>query len=496
MTTSVRLTQHTLPLSALSSEAAEECRSVAARSASGSASGPLSASSAHVVRFHYEVGVVEPKSGALHLIQVCCQVCVEGRGCCKASVCCDAVCCQLQLPPLPPPKPKGPHSDKAPANKFLADDEEGEKANGVSSHFIELPRTVAASAASCASLASYPITARELVAHVARCCDLCLNSQDGTCCKKDCCAVSCCLVNVEVVAAPVTAPAPSKSTKSDKPCSADATPVAPQSQVCGTSSGTSKCGGDNKSCCADKTTAAVDHAAAPPCASKCTSKGSKELELSACCTKDVADGKAKAPCAGRSSPSHVEHDQMATAYAKDKKKKEEKKSCCADKTGPAVKSPDDHTSSASKCAGKVEDKGSAANKYCCTKDVGAAGAKSDCGGQLPHEHGHEEACAGPKKQQQNDEVPDESPRQVDRASCSSASKCCTGKVDVRAALLAATTPSVKAPCSGGAKAKGCCDDAGPSTNKACGSKQDACASVTVNKSRGVQPVNVRQASNT
>lgn len=292
--TSVRFTQHSLAVSELSPEAAEECRRSVSRSSTRSSP---DASSPGVVRFHYEVGVVEPKSGALHLIQVCCQVCVEGRGCCKASVCCDAVCCQLQLPNAPPES----------KSLVAAADEEDD---GPASREIELPRTVAASAASHAGLASYPITARELMAHVAKCCDLCLDGKSGACCKKDCCAVSCCLVNVEVMDGPTFVSAYNKLGSSP----AASKPVA----TCGTKKG---------ACCP---VTVIKPANSPLEVKKPCGEG-------ACCTKDQ---KAKSPRASVVSPSHSHHadeahcaDKASSVFSLNERWPLQK-GCC--ETSPAV----------------------------------------------------------------------------------------------------------------------------------------------------------------
>lgn len=442
MTTSVQFTQHALALSDLSPEAAEECRRSVSRSVS------RSGSSSEVVRFHYEVGVVEPKSGALHLIQVCCQVCVEGQGCCKASVCCDAVCCQLQLP-------KGPQGPKC------LTEEEGE--GGADSRTIELPRTVAASASSHAGLASYPITTRELMAHVAKCCDLCLESKGAACCKKDCCAVSCCLVNVEVMGAAVVTPA------LDKPscCTTSIEKPAKVSVVCRTKNG---------ACCADPAPA--------PLANKKPISGSDSD--STCCTKNVVG----------SSSSH------GAGHAEEIKGN----SCCADKASPrpSIDSSDGHKPPASKCctgekveisASSVktfgskdgnarEDKpalliASCASSKCCTGNADEDERKSttiaSCGVKMAGVvEPYKPSCASTLKKP-----------------CSSATQCCESKVDEPSVLLAITPSAtgVKTPRGGGVAAKGCCTTDASTTNKTCGPKKDACA--PVDKSRAVQPVDVR-----
>lgn len=418
MTTSVQFTQHALALSSLSPEAAEECRRSVSRSAS------RSDSSSEVVRFHYEVGVVEPHSGALHLIQVCCQVCVEGRGCCKASACCDAVCCQLQLPM----GPQGP--------KRLTDEEEED--GGVASRTIELPRTVAASASSHAGLASYPITARELMVHVAKCCDLCLESKGAACCKKDCCAVSCCLVSVEVMDRPTLTNAYNKLT-----------PV-------------KSCGTKKKGACCPVTV--IEPASTPlevkkPCGGR------------ACCTKDQ---KAKSPCVSVLSPSH-NHEVR-----------------CADNASP-VSSLNEHWPHVAKgCTGKPEIE--------TPPSPGQAGCSKDTGGsKVSHEHtlalqlgvaacGAASKCCTGKADVKAEKLP-ASPDELSQPSsasarkpCSSAAKCCDSTVDERAPLLVST------PCNPASK-KGCCETSPAAANKTCGSKKDTCAGAE--KSRNVQPVDVR-----
>jgi hypothetical protein len=462
--------QFTLPRTALSPEAAEECR----RSVSCSASRSLS--SFGEVRFHYEVGLVEPHSGALHLIQVCCQVCVEGRGCCNASVCCDAVCCQLQLPKEPQGQKRLCEEDE---------EEEQEEVDQVAALTIDLPRTVAASASSHAGLASYPITARELMAHVAKCCDLCLESKGAACCKKDCCAVSCCLVNVEVMGAPMVVEASCCSTTGNKMGSVAVVTQKPAEA----SARRTKRG----ACCG---AADPDPALAPV-----TIK--KQGNVSACCTKDVVGALVSASL---SSSSHGDgHAEEITS-----------KSRCVDKAsqGHTIDSLDEHKPPASKCCTSEKNVIKALSiKTCGSKDgnAGLRGGALPSSGCLPAPHEDKPAlviascasskCCTGKADEEERQITTSSascgikiagvePNKCARVkkSCSSASKCCETKVDEQATLLAIThSTAVKMPC-GGVAAKGCCTTNASAANKTCGSKKDACA--PIDNICAVQPVEV------
>lgn len=402
--TSVQLSRHALAPSALSSAAAEECRRSVSRSES----------SASLVRFHYEVGVVEPHSGALHLIQVCCQVCVEGRGCCKANVCCEAVCCQLQLP-------KGTQGPK----RFSDEEEEVER---VTARTIDLPRTVAASPSSHAGLVSFPITARELVAHVAKCCDLCLDSKGAACCKKDCCAVSCCLVNVEVmgVGTPMVANASC--------CTASCTKTggsAVAAQQAATASAAYGTQGEGGTCCGS----VADRVPAPlPLKKQCS--------VSACCTQGVVGVPAESSggrCDGRA------NDHTRTTRNNTR---------CADKgvSHRTIDSPDGLAPSVLKC----------------------------CSGTVKEEEPHASARGGHLTQKP--------PCSSGKKPCSSAGRCCDSKVDSAAAPAGTRSSAAQVPCGGGAAAKGCCATDTSTTKKTCSNK-DACA--PVDNSRAVQPVEVR-----
>ena len=201
--------------------------------------------------------------------------------------------------------------------KRLTDEDEED---GAASRTIELPRTVAASASTHAGLASYPITARELMAHVAKCCDLCLESKGASCCKKDCCAVSCCLVNVEVMGAPVVVKASCCMTSNNK---LDSAAVALKKQPMKASACSTKKG----ACC----TKVADPAPAPVAIKKPNS-------VSTCCTKDAVAVLAATPGVTPSSPSHSDGH-----------------AACKDGPSPKLDSPDGLERPVSKCcAGKAD----------------------------------------------------------------------------------------------------------------------------------------------